>query len=291
MCPYNLTLIISNEDEEVISDKFNTSTKKEEDQEDVDELPPGQCALYLAKSSLPHAGLGLYSGVAAPAGSSLNEYIGGTSFPGDDDDEDDDDDTDAPLWTDLFVPISDLYKALPYRGQQRFPSWLQYIWPEEPGALSDLDGNKPFPDVPLELFDFDTGLNYATGLKFYMDDLNDQIYALLPDFRPRQRVSAFVPGIASLANHAGWYANIDRIDANSRADFDGQEAPWHAGAGAFTPHHGVEFIITDEDGLVEGQELVSFFLFLFQVCCMYVSCEFPSRLLLSICYSLYCVKE
>ena len=114
-----------------------------------------------------------------------------------------------------------------------------------------------------------------------MDDLNDQIYALLPDFRPRQRVSAFVPGIASLANHAGWYANIDRIDANSRSDFDGQEAPWHAGAGAFTPHHGVEFIITDEDGLVEGQELVSF-LFLFQVCCMYVSYEFPSRLLLYI---------
>ena len=238
---------ISND--EVISQTPDNYLNEEEEEdrivddkeEGVNELHPGQCALYLAPSSLSHAGLGLYSGTAAPLGHSINEYIGGLS-------------------TDLFIPISDRYKALPYRGQQRFPSWLQYIWPEESGALADVDGNKPFPHVPPELFGFDTGLNFATGLKFYMDDLNDHTFDLLPDYQPSEAVNAFVPGIASLANtdnHAGWYSNIDRINENSRADFDGQEAPWHAGVNAFSPHHGVEFIITEEDGIVAGQELVS----------------------------------
>jgi len=97
------------------------------DEEKVDLLPPGKCGLYLAPSSLPGAGIGLYSGTRIPYDYSINEYIGGT-FPGYDDDRH------PPLWNDLYIPIADKYKALPYRGQQRFPSWLGYIWPNEFGG-------------------------------------------------------------------------------------------------------------------------------------------------------------
>jgi len=97
------------------------------DEEKVDLLPPGKCGLYLAPSSLPGAGIGLYSGTRIPYDYSINEYIGGT-FRGYDDDRH------PPLWNDLYIPIADKYKALPYRGQQRFPSWLGYIWPNEFGG-------------------------------------------------------------------------------------------------------------------------------------------------------------
>ena len=230
---------------------YDDEDDDDDDDDEVEEeevlLPHGQCALYLAPSTLPHAGLGLFSGTSIPFDVSINEHLGGT-FPGYNDD------TDPPLWTDLFIAIADKYKALPYRGQQQFPSWLQYVWPEEPSALSDFT-DKPFPNVPRELWDFDTGLDSADGLEFFMDDLNDELAELLPDFEPKQRVNAFVPGIASLANNHEEYANIDRIYSSSRADYNGQEAPWHAGAGAFSPHHKIDFIATKVVG--EGMELVS----------------------------------
>ena len=75
------------------------------------DLPHGQCGLYLAPSTLPHDGLGLFSGSTIPYDHSANEYIGG-AFPGYNDDED------PSLWTDLYIPIADDYKALPYQGQQ-----------------------------------------------------------------------------------------------------------------------------------------------------------------------------
>jgi hypothetical protein len=71
------------------------------DYDDDESLPHGQCGLYLAPSTLPHAGLGLFSGSAIPFDHSVNEYIGGT-FPGYDDDKH------PPLWTDLFIPIGTL---------------------------------------------------------------------------------------------------------------------------------------------------------------------------------------
>lgn len=210
-------------------------------------LPVGQCGLYLAPSSLPHAGLGLYSGSPyIPFEHSVNEYIGGT-FPGYSDD------SDPPLWTDLYVPIADELKALPYRGQQRFPSWLQYIWPEEPGAMSDFD-TKPFPFIPQHMWDFDQGLDSADGLDFFLDDYIDE--ASLEWRHPEVKVNAFVPGLASLVNHHSRFSNMVRIRRKSRRDYTGQVAPWHSGAGAFTPHHGVEFYVTKRGGIYEGMELV-----------------------------------
>ena len=121
-----------NEDDSSDSSDDDESDTDDNDDEDTDEekvdlLPPGKCGLYLAPSSLPGAGIGLYSGTRIPSDYSINEYIGGT-FPGYDDDRH------PPLWSDLYVPIADKYKALPYRGQQRFPSWLGYIWPNEFGG-------------------------------------------------------------------------------------------------------------------------------------------------------------
>ncbi|KAL3760192.1 hypothetical protein ACHAWU_001702 [Discostella pseudostelligera] len=210
-------------------------------------LPIGQCGLYLAPSSIPYAGLGLYSGSPfIPHEHSVNEYIGGT-FPGYDDE------SDPPLWTDLYVPIADSYKALPYRGQQRFPSWLQYIWPEEPGAMSDFD-TKPFPYIPQHMWDFDQGLDSADGLDFFLDDYIDE--ASLEWRTPEIQVNAFVPGLASLVNHHSRFSNMVRIRSKSRRDYVGQVAPWQAGAGAFTPHHNVEFSVTKKGGIHEGMELV-----------------------------------
>mmetsp|Transcript_5388 Transcript_5388/g.9648 ORF Transcript_5388/g.9648 Transcript_5388/m.9648 type:complete len:365 (-) Transcript_5388:445-1539(-) len=212
--------------------KFHSKTVKptNTNSDDEDERLPhaGQCALYLAPSSLPHAGLGLFSGTSI----SEKEH--------------------PSLWTDLFVPVADQYKALPYRGQQRFPSWLQYIWQSSPGALSDLTTNSPYPVVPSEIWDFDDGLNSADGVKFYFNDLVDLLFQSLPDLPPEKgdlidivygimpgfqqvhRVSAFVPGLASLANGHESLANIDRV--------------------YFTPRRGIEWIATK--GVTEGMELL-----------------------------------
>ncbi|KAL3823645.1 hypothetical protein ACHAXA_009750 [Cyclostephanos tholiformis] len=220
-------------------DENDDDDDENDDDDDGDWLPHGRCGLYLAPSTLSHAGLGLYSGASIPYGSSVNEYVGGT-FPGYDDVDH------PPLWTDLFVPIADDYKALPYRGQQRYPSWLSYVWPRAIGALSDLT-TTAFPVVPIELWDFDVGLNYADGIVFRADEDTDE---------PKSRVNAFVPGLASLANSDGRLYNMDRSYKSGRVDYDGQRAPWQPGVGAFTPHHGVEFTVSKKGGIYAGMELL-----------------------------------
>ena len=56
---------------------------------------------------------------------------------------------------------------------------------------------------------------------------------------------------------------MDRIYANSRVDYNGQVAPWQPGAGAFTPHHGIEFFVSKKDGVFAGMELVSNMIYFF----------------------------
>jgi hypothetical protein len=228
--------------DEEVAESANDVDDEDDDEDDDDaaSLPHGQCGLYLAPSTLPHAGLGIFSGSAIPHEQSINEYIGGT-FPGHDDD------VHPPLWTDIFIPIADDYKSLPYRGQQRFPSWLSYVWPRHIGALSDLT-TTAFPVVPEELWDIDLGFNYADGLEFHSDDTVDQ---------RKRRVNAFVPGLASLANSDGRLYNMERSHPSGKVDYDGQASPWQPGAGAFTPHHGVEFHVAKKGGVFAGMELVS----------------------------------
>ncbi len=205
-------------------------------------IPPGQCALYLAPSSLPHAGLGLYSGLNIPFDQSINDYIGGT-YPGYNDDDD------PPLWTDLILPILDQYKALPHRGQQRFPSYLSYIYPEYKGALSDLNiETKPFPSIPVELRDFDTGFDRADGIEYYIDDLPPELADELKEYFDSKSdsdsgyISAFVPGLGMLANSHSELNNADRL-YEYELDRKG--------------HLGIEFVAIKE--VTEGMELVSLY--------------------------------
>ena len=195
-----------------------------------------RCGLYLAPSSLPHAGLGLYSGADVPHEASVNEHVGGGTRP----DTDDGDEDAAPLWTDVFVAVADLYleyKALPYRGQQRFPSWLQYVWQETPGAFPE---SETLPKVHHSLWGFDEGLNHADGLRFGTGGAGGRLASGALGGAAggggRRAVSAFAPGIASLANSHAVFSNVDRRYA--------------------APHRGVEFYVTEEAGIAAGQELV-----------------------------------
>ena len=210
-----------------------------------------QCGLYLAPSTLPHAGLGLFSGTDIPHNHSVNEYISG-KFP------EYDDGSDAPSWTDLFIPIVDHYKALPYRGQQRFPSWLQYIWPTHHNALADLENS--FPDVPHVLWEFDLGLNFADGVEFYTYN-GDQ----------KERINAFSPGLASLANSHVWFSNIKRKEYDTLYDNDyNLTLQRHPGVGVVTlPDQLLEFSVSNRAGIQAGMELV--FLIVACVHCPYAN--------------------
>jgi hypothetical protein len=215
------------------------TTAAKEEQEDS--VVSKQCGLYLAPSTLPHAGLGLFSGTDIPQSHSVNEYIG---F---------DDDNDTPIWTDLFIPIADDYKALPYRGQQRFPSWLQYIWPKHHGALANEFHSSP--DVPHVLWDFDLGLNFADKVEFYTYT-GDQ----------KERINAFSPGLASLANSHVWFSNIEKKEYKMVNDKDYNLtllAPRQSGTGPLTlPDQLVEFSVSKSSGIQAGMELVSSLLLL-----------------------------
>lgn len=216
----------------------------EDEEKQGDPLPPGQCGLYLAPSSLPFAGLGLFSGTKISADSPINEFLGGT-YPGYSGE------TNSPLWSDLAIPIADDYKALPYRGQQRFPSWLGYVWPKEVGALVSF--RTAFPEIEPGLIAMDPGLQIADGIEFFMDD-HPSNEDFDEDHEPSVRMNAFSPGIASLANHDGDFANIDRNYDISRTDYNFLTAPWDAGAGAFSPHHNMQY--TTFRDVEEGMELL-----------------------------------
>eukprot|EP00986_Skeletonema_menzelii_P017587 scaffold20570_cov148-Skeletonema_menzelii.AAC.8 len=220
------------------------SSDDDNDERSGEVLPPGQCGLYLAPSSLPFAGLGLFSGTSIPANTPLNNYIGGT-YPGYNP-------NDPPLWTDIAIPIADDYKALPFRGQQLCPSWLGYVWPKHLGALVNLWNNQPFPTVQPGLPKMDPGLQLADGIEFFMDDYDEETQND-DDFEPSTRINAFSPGLASLANHDGDFVNIDRSYESSRVDYEGLKAPWDAGAGAFTPHHNM--LYTAYIDVEKGMEL------------------------------------
>jgi hypothetical protein len=96
--------------------------------------------LFLAPSSIPGAGLGVYTIVDIPECSIVGE-------------------------SDLFVVIEedDDHKVLPYRGQQRFLlSWLAYAWPRKPDALYPTQREEFFPDLPKSFRRFDKTVSVAS---------------------------------------------------------------------------------------------------------------------------------
>ena len=85
-----------------------------------------------------------------------------------------------------MVEIEDPYKTLPYRGQQRFLSWLGFIWPSHSEAFYH-SSTQAFPVIPDTHYPFD-GLNFAQGVQWYSEE------------ETGERISAFAPGVALTAN-------------------------------------------------------------------------------------------
>ena len=145
---------------------------------------PPECSLYLAPSSIPGAGLGVYTAIDV----SEDDFVG------------------EP---DLFVPVIDKFKTLPFRGQQQFLSWLGYVWPEKQDHFYNATTDS-FPTIPPAMYKVDPGLNGATTLKFYDGD--------------GKRISVFAPGIASMANSHLDRANIKKL----KSDLSGNEVKFFA---------------------------------------------------------------
>jgi hypothetical protein len=169
-----------------------------------------ECALYMAFSSIPEAGLGLYTAQDLPEGSTV----------GDD-------------YLDLYVPIKDKFKTLPYRGQQKFLSWLGYIWPERIDAFYPSYHDTVEPGMPRGRYSVDEGLNAANA--FHYSDGNDNI-------------SAFSPGIASLVNSHPQLTNLYKHDPSDRVDPKDLQK-----TSSFSPYYGVSFKSTRD--LEAGSEL------------------------------------
>jgi len=179
------------------------------------------CALFLAPSSIRDAGLGVYAGRDVARGDPLLAFL-----------DDDDDDN-----SDLVVPVVDHRKTLPYRGQRHFASWLGYVWPREADAFYHTYHDTTQPSVPAAFYGVDEGLSGAdAGVRFYeseseesVDDIDAAIDRDHKDGgnvvkrrkRRRRRVSAFAPGVASLANsHPDW-RNIRQERAATSDDAGG----------------------------------------------------------------------
>ena len=138
-----------------------------------------KCQLYLAPSTIPNAGYGVFAGVDFQEGDSIGE-------------------------ADLVIPVIDEYKNLPYRSQQHFASWLAYVWPSEPDAFYQAT-RASFPTIPSSMYKVDTGLNGATSLKFRNDN--------------RERINAFAPGLASLVNSSPEHVNIQSVKRQHSVSF------------------------------------------------------------------------
>ena len=137
------------------------------------------CSLFMAPSTIPGAGWGVFTAVDIAEGESIGE-------------------------PESIIPVIDNFKTLPYRGQQHFLSWLGYVWPAEPNFFYRAT-QESFPTIPKAMYKVDPGLNKATALEF-TDEEGDY-------------VSAFIPGIASLVNSDYDDANIEYMEQNKQAAF------------------------------------------------------------------------
>ena len=171
---------------------------EEEDYED--DFQP--CSLYLAPSLVDGDGLGIFAGVDFDEGDMVGE-----------------------AFMDTFIPIEDKHKALPYRGQQEFLAWLQYVWPKTIDEFYHSPDS--FPKIPQGIYKkLDRGLSSANGLSFTVDN---------------EKVSVFSPGIASLVNSHMKLANIKKRE-HTLTDVDALGDVSYANS----PHFGVAFHATDD---------------------------------------------
>lgn len=164
-----------------------------------------QCNLYIAPSLVPNAGFGVFTTVDLPEGSTVGE-------------------------PEMYIPLADKFKTIPYRGQHRWLSWLEYVR----GTTNFLiPKNKALATLDPKKFK-----RSATGPQF-VDDL--------------YRVDAFAPGLASLAVAHPKVANLVLRDPLPKRDGMGLHRKADPGTGAFTAHHGASFVATE--AISAGSEL------------------------------------
>ena len=164
-----------------------------------------QCTLYIAPSLIPNAKLGVFTVVDIPKGSNVGE-------------------------SEMYIPLVDKYKTIPYRGQHRWLSWLDYVR----GTTNfRIPQNKALATISPKKFK-----RSSTGPQF-VDDL--------------YQVDAFAPGIASLAVADPRLANIVLTDPLPKRDGMGLHRKTDPGTGAFTAHQGATFVA--EKDIVAGSEL------------------------------------
>lgn len=171
----------------------------------VAETADEQCSLYIAPSLIPQAGMGVFTTVDIPKGSNVGE-------------------------AEMYIPLADKYKTIPYRGQHRWLSWLDYVR----GTTNfRIPQNKALATIsPKKL------KRSATGPQ-YVDDL--------------YRVDAFAPGLASMAVANPKLANIVLTDPLPKRDGMGLHRKTDPGTGAFTAHHGASFVANKD--IAAGSEL------------------------------------
>ena len=132
----------------------------------------------------------------------------------DEEEDDEDEDEDERTWfQELLIPILDKYKTIPYRGHQRFLSWLGYVWPIQVDEFHPTYKDFTYPLLSRAHYATPLGLNGANeGLYyFYYDDYDDDDHLEHYDYSiPRRRrrripLNIFSPGLASLVNsHPDW---------------------------------------------------------------------------------------
>mmetsp|Transcript_17838 Transcript_17838/g.48513 ORF Transcript_17838/g.48513 Transcript_17838/m.48513 type:complete len:842 (+) Transcript_17838:153-2678(+) len=164
-----------------------------------------QCGLYMAASFLEGAGYGLFLGHDLPEGAA----IGGGDY------------------SDVFIPIQDKFKTLPYRGQQLFLSWLGYVWPAKADHFYPTYSAEVFPEIPLARYGVDAGLNGVAKRSLKYTDGKGTL------------VSAFAPGVSSLVNSGPARVNIQKKSDVERVDNNATDN----GRG-YSPHFGVTFETT-----------------------------------------------
>jgi len=178
-------------------------------------VEPTTCSLYMAPSAIPGAGLGVYTAVDVPYGTTVGAAAG-----------------DNYSYEDPFIAIQDVYKTLPYAGQQLFRSWLAYIWPAKPDTFYHKRNEGSYPTIPSSFYLQNEGLNGAEGLIF-RENVGGK----------KKRLSVFAPGLASLVNSEPLLVNLEQAPGpKNPLESGSQSSSSEAAAAAFAPpHHKVAF--------------------------------------------------
>ena len=194
------------------------------------------CSLYLAPSTVPNSGIGLFTTRSIPIEWSVHEYASYCEM-----EEDNIDVMFTTMWTDIFVPI--------WNRDDRPVKFADYIWPAKRGVGFDdgLDGDVYECEDGRRGRD-DTGLiSEASVFAFGIASLANSHPTLFNIGRDKEAYRM----LGQKENHK---AMLDFRDGHEiRPEFVDLTAPFDAGVGAFQPTYGNDFLALRN--LKEGQEL------------------------------------